>query len=163
FVSCTAVSGVTCAWCGAMPTPAACNAAGSCGASACGADPNIVVLTYGGGKLLTANSTTLLATIVTTAAPGQQIKNLFDNQGIDTCGLMGTRSETRTNDLLITGASGGASGSAPLFYPAFCGDGVVEAQLGETCDPPGVNGCRADCTSCGDGIVESGGVCTTLN
>src|SRR5207302_3202863 len=82
-----------------------------------------------------------------------------------------TRGETRSGDVIITGATGGAQGSAPLFYPAFCGDGVVETLIprsdgstfNETCDPPGVNGCRADCTFCGDGIVESGGVCTTQN
>src|SRR6266849_308321 len=163
FVSCTPVSGVTCVWCGTMPTPANCNAANSCGTGVCGADPNIVLFSYGGGKLLTAASTTQLATIQTIAAPGQQILNLFDNQGNYTCGQLATRGETRSNDLLISGASGGASGSAPLFYPGFCGDGAVQPELGETCDPPGQNGCRADCTSCGDGIIENGGICTTLN
>src|SRR6266849_4096298 len=143
--------------------PNCCSAATSCGGSACGADPNIVLFSYGGGKLLTASSTTQLATLVTTAAPGQQILNLFDNQGNYTCGQLATRGETRSNDLLISGASGGASGSAPLFYPGFCGDGAVQPELGETCDPPGQNGCRADCTSCGDGIIENGGICTTLN
>ena len=47
----------------------------------------------------------------------------------------------------------------PVRAPV-CGDGVTDA--GETCDPPdlsiGPNGqvrCRLDCTSCGDGVIQS--------
>ncbi len=43
------------------------------------------------------------------------------------------------------------------LIPVGCGDGAVVAP--ETCDPPGVppglpNECRADCTFCGDGILD---------
>src|SRR5439155_592346 len=40
-----------------------------------------------------------------------------------------------------------------------CGDGVVQANDGETCDGTAGSvgtGCRSDCTSCGDGIVQAG-------
>ncbi len=46
-----------------------------------------------------------------------------------------------------------------------CGDGIVDAQNGETCDPPGSaagsngNLCRANCTVCGDSIVNDGEQC----
>ncbi len=49
-----------------------------------------------------------------------------------------------------------------------CGDGVVDSDLGETCDPPGSvpdtppgneNACRDNCTYCGDGIVNDGEEC----
>jgi hypothetical protein len=42
-----------------------------------------------------------------------------------------------------------------------CGDGIVSAQLHETCDPPGSSTrfagivCRSDCTFCGDGVAQS--------
>jgi cysteine-rich repeat protein len=41
-----------------------------------------------------------------------------------------------------------------------CGDGTVDAQLGETCDPPGQNAgqpdeCRDDCTFCGDDVLQT--------
>ena len=45
------------------------------------------------------------------------------------------------------------------FIP--CGNGIVEPAEGETCDPPGsptnkpYTVCRADCTYCGDGIVQA--------
>jgi cysteine-rich repeat protein len=51
----------------------------------------------------------------------------------------------------------------------FCGDGRIDAQLSETCDPPGfiggLNGqiCRVDCTVCGDGIVDPGEDCDDGN
>src|SRR5438128_898483 len=41
----------------------------------------------------------------------------------------------------------------------WCGDGVVQAADGETCDGTAGAvgaGCRADCTSCGDGVVQAG-------
>jgi hypothetical protein len=46
------------------------------------------------------------------------------------------------------------------FAPA-CGDGCVDAEQGEVCDPlgaPGTQRCRADCSKveiCGDGIIDS--------
>jgi uncharacterized repeat protein (TIGR01451 family) len=48
--------------------------------------------------------------------------------------------------------------SATCQVEVFCGNGIVDP--GETCDPPGGamlpngNPCRADCTFCGDGIVN---------
>ncbi len=50
-----------------------------------------------------------------------------------------------------------------------CGNGVVEPLGGETCDPPGSmqppngNSCRADCTFCGDGIVQAPESCDDGN
>jgi cysteine-rich repeat protein len=56
---------------------------------------------------------------------------------------------------------------------SLCGDGIIEANLGETCDPPdptpipGVTPpqpkCRTDCTFCGDGIVQDGESCDDGN
>src|SRR5262249_11978155 len=91
------------------------------------------------------------------------ILSLFDNQGNYTCGSMASRADTRAADIILSGSTAAASGTAALSYPGFCGDGVIQSQLAETCDPPGVSGWRADCTFCGDGVVQSGGVCTTLN
>src|SRR4051812_31744105 len=56
--------------------------------------------------------------------------------------------------VMLLAAALGAYG-API-----CGDGIV-VRPAETCDPPGTllaNGarCRADCTYCGDGIVQEG-------
>ena len=53
-----------------------------------------------------------------------------------------------------------------------CGDGMVDPDLGETCDPPGstpdtppgnMNECRDTCTYCGDGIVNNGEECDDPN
>jgi cysteine-rich repeat protein len=50
-----------------------------------------------------------------------------------------------------------------------CGDHIVDPQNGETCDPPGspaganLNPCRANCTVCGDGIVQPGEQCDDGN
>jgi cysteine-rich repeat protein len=50
-----------------------------------------------------------------------------------------------------------------------CGDGIVGNTPGETCDPPGStagasgNTCRADCTVCGDHIVNDGEQCDDGN
>ncbi len=54
----------------------------------------------------------------------------------------------------------------------LCGNGIVEPELGETCDPPGsipdtppgnTNECRVNCTYCGDGIVNNGEECDDPN
>jgi cysteine-rich repeat protein len=51
----------------------------------------------------------------------------------------------------------------------ICGDGIVDEQNGETCDPPGSpagasgNDCREDCTVCGDGNVDPGEACDDGN
>jgi cysteine-rich repeat protein len=49
----------------------------------------------------------------------------------------------------------------------FCGDGIINI-LGETCDPPGSNAgqpnvCRANCTFCGDGVLNPGEGCDDHN
>jgi cysteine-rich repeat protein len=50
-----------------------------------------------------------------------------------------------------------------------CGDGIVDAQNGETCDPPGSpaggngNNCTGTCTSCGDSVVDAGEQCDDGN
>ena len=60
------------------------------------------------------------------------------------------------------------AGSHPMYLvivepiPSVCGDGTVDAYMGETCDPPGApalspagdNLCRDDCTFCGDGLLD---------
>ena len=49
-----------------------------------------------------------------------------------------------------------------------CGDGILNLP-DETCDPPGSpagpngNTCRADCTVCGDGILDAGEFCDDGN
>jgi hypothetical protein len=43
-----------------------------------------------------------------------------------------------------------------------CGNGLVEAALGEECEPPGTASCDAQCKfvhTCGDGVVEPGEEC----
>ncbi len=66
--------------------------------------------------------------------------NTITIRATDVCGHV-TESELQITRALVT-----------------CGDAVVDS--GETCDPPGspvgVNGnpCRADCTACGDGVVQ---------
>src|SRR5262249_8998255 len=110
FVSCSPASGVSCVWCGTNPTPAACTAATSCGATACGADPNAVVLPSGSANTPPAGSTTLLATIQATAAPGQQILSVLDGQGNYTCGALASRGDTRSADVSVSGITTSASG-----------------------------------------------------
>lgn len=55
------------------------------------------------------------------------------------------------------------------MYPveSYCGDGIVDPP-DETCDPPGLNAgqpneCRADCTFCGDNILDLGEYCDDGN
>jgi cysteine-rich repeat protein len=51
--------------------------------------------------------------------------------------------------------------------PPTCGNGTLDGD--ETCDPPGApqppnqNVCRADCTFCGDGLVQAGEECDDGN
>ena len=46
----------------------------------------------------------------------------------------------------------------PASSPGYCGDGVMQASLGEQCDPPNLTNCTASCQSytgyCGNGIVD---------
>jgi hypothetical protein len=52
-----------------------------------------------------------------------------------------------------------------LAINPVCGDGITDPNANETCDPPGIpsgpngNDCRADCTFCGDGILDEGEGC----
>ena len=56
-----------------------------------------------------------------------------------------------------------------IFFDCFCGDGILGNTPGETCDPPGApagpngNICRADCSVCGDGILDAGELCDDGN
>ncbi len=47
-----------------------------------------------------------------------------------------------------------------VVLPArYCGNSIVDTGTGETCDPPGLAGCRASgapCTSCSDGVKNGG-------
>src|SRR6185436_1499213 len=51
----------------------------------------------------------------------------------------------------------------------ICGDAIIDASRGETCDPPDApagnngNNCRADCTVCGDGVQDAGEACDDGN
>jgi len=50
----------------------------------------------------------------------------------------------------------------------ICGDGIVQAVEGKTCDPPvtmpgAPDDCRDDCTFCGDGIVNGEEQCDLGN
>lgn len=43
-----------------------------------------------------------------------------------------------------------------------CGNGIIDREVGEVCDPPNAGGCSADCRStlgCGNGIVDPGEEC----
>jgi len=61
----------------------------------------------------------------------------------------------------------------PTVVPPSCGDSIVQTALGETCEPgmvlAPVNGgspdraCRADCSYCGDGILDPGEQCDDGN
>src|SRR5262249_11902318 len=56
----------------------------------------------------------------------------------------------------------------PSCIPPECGNKIVKTELGETCDPPGKtmpNGsvCRADCTYCGDKLVNGSEACDDGN
>jgi hypothetical protein len=53
--------------------------------------------------------------------------------------------------------------SSPPSSPSsggYCGDGIVQAGLGEQCDPPNLTNCTASCQTyigyCGDGYVDAG-------
>jgi hypothetical protein len=53
-----------------------------------------------------------------------------------------------------------ASPSSPPASGGYCGDGTVNAGLGEQCDPPNLTNCTASCQTyigfCGDGYVDAG-------
>ncbi len=87
--------------------------------------------------------------------------NLVDGDGCDS-----NCTRTGCGNGIVTGGEqcddgntlDGDGCSATCRVEAYCGNGVVDP--GETCDPPGTpmppngNPCRADCTFCGDGIVN---------
>ena len=132
------------------------------------ADPSIVEINYSApGKLLPAALKTKLVTIVAHVVPGEQI--LSPASGLFYAN--GWTGKADLNMFLVAspGTRNNTTGAAPLYYPAFCGDGVVGNTPGETCDPPGQPGpgsanlCRANCTYCGDGIVNNGEQCDDGN
>jgi hypothetical protein len=53
-----------------------------------------------------------------------------------------------------------SSPSSPPAASGYCGDGTVNAGLGEQCDPPNLTDCTASCQTytgyCGDGYVDAG-------
>jgi len=142
FVSCTpAVAGVSCVQ--------------------DGGNPNHVLITYpvGGTSVTTALGGTLLATITATFTAGQEVHSPADGEFF-------LLADTGDGNLQTPSASGSAGGSAPLFFPGFCGDGVVDA--GEQCDDGNTNNtdaCRNNCTLplCGDGILDAGEACDDGN
>jgi cysteine-rich repeat protein len=78
---------------------------------------------------------------------------------------------TRTSVVLLAFFFAAAlTGATPaLAILNSCGDGIVWAEDNETCDPPGqpvyTDGpiCRADCTYCGDDVVDAGEECDDGN
>jgi cysteine-rich repeat protein len=69
--------------------------------------------------------------------------------------------------LLGVACNGGAG--QPLITGPICGDGGISVGSTETCDPPGTaagpsgNTCRADCTFCGDGVLDAVEQCDDAN
>ena len=132
------------------------------------ADPSIVEINYSApGKLLPAALKTKLVTIVAHVVPGEQI--LSPASGLFYAN--GWTGKADLNMFLVAspGTRNNTTGAAPLYYPAFCGDGVVGNTPGETCDPPGQPGpgsanlCRNNCTYCGDGNPDPGEQCDDGN
>ena len=92
---------------------------------------------------------------------------------------MGCQPETEScPQLYTTQVCGTQSSDCIICRPGFkvpceslqdcCGDGELDVETGETCDPPGAvlpNGaiCRADCTFCGDGVVDVNETCDDGN
>ncbi|PYO52073.1 MAG: hypothetical protein DMD83_26370, partial [Candidatus Rokuibacteriota bacterium] len=139
------------------------------GVTACAQDPGNsthVRITYpSGGKLVsTAPGGALVATITAHFTAGQEVLNGSTANGhVASEGQFFLLGNTGDGNLRTSAAAGSAGGSAPTFYPGFCGDGFVNAAIGETCDPndPATSaGCRTSgpfaCTRCGDGVVQSG-------
>jgi cysteine-rich repeat protein len=139
------------------------------GVTACAQDPgnsNHVLITYpsGGKSASTVPGGTLVATITAHFTAGQEIlAGSTTNGHVAAEGQFFLLGSTGDGNLRTSAAAGSAGGSAPAFYPGFCGDGIVNAAAGETCDPNDTTtsaGCRTSgpfaCTRCGDGVVQSG-------
>ncbi len=142
-------------------------------ANSCTVDPttNIVTVDTTGCTLNPGQGGVLIAIIRVkqTATPGSFVMGgRASYQGIagtcvsGVCDNVATpNSCTVSNpDCNFTAVTGDATGNTN-FTPEFCGDGILQTSLGETCDPPGsvqANGnvCRNDCTFCGDGTVQTG-------
>lgn len=87
---------------------------------------------------------------------------VFDAPGDPVC------SEPKDQDGLNSLIGGVFINGTTVCEEPYCGDGVVDTDLGETCDPPGEpagepNECREDCTFCGDGILDPGEECDDGN
>jgi hypothetical protein len=152
FDSCTAESGV--AGCAQDP-----------------GNPDHVLITFppGGKTVTTATGGTLVATILAHFEPFQEVLNGSTANGhLASEGQFFLLAGTGDGNLQTVEAAASAGGSAQLFYPGFCGDGIVDTAAGETCDPADpatAPGCRTTgpnaCTKCGDGVVQvtSGETC----
>ena len=115
-----------------------------------GGDPNLIKIAYpAGGTLLPAGSTTLVATITAHATAGQQVLSPSDGEFFVT----GTTQLFNIHLVSNDSVRGSAGGSAPLFYPGFCGDGIVQDTLGFCCGSPATSGTcdkRFPCNVTGD-------------
>src|SRR5207249_2383501 len=135
-----------------------------------GTDSNEVLITYAaGGKTMLATSPVggeLIATIVAHAVPGQQVTSPAN-------GGFFTRADTGTNNIHLVAndaVRGQTGGSAPLFYPGICPDGLAQTDLGFCCSLPATAGtcdkrfpCNGD-TDCGHGLCCDGsGNCSTVS
>ncbi len=164
-------------------TPNTCEAGSDPCVTACTVDGtgNIVTVTTTGCTLNPGQAGALLAIIRVkqTATPGTFVMGgRASYQGTagtcvsGVCNNVATPNSCTTNaDCNFTVATGDATGNTN-FFPEFCGDNIVQTSLGETCDPPGSvpstpagnqNVCRANCTYCGDGIVNNGEQCDDGN
>src|SRR6266498_724119 len=106
------------------------------GVSSCvaGGNPNHVLITYpAGGKLVTTvQGGTLLATITAHFTSGQAVLNGSTANGhVASEGQFFLLGDSGDGNLQTAAASGSAGGSAPLFFPGFCGDGIVDPTAGE--------------------------------
>ncbi len=153
-------------------TPGQCEAGSDPCVTACTVDGtgNIVTVTTSGCTLDPGEAGVLLAIIRVkqTATPGTFVMGgRATYQGTagtcvsGACDNVATPNSCTVSDpdCNFTAVTGDATGNTN-FFPEFCGDGILQTSLGETCDPPGsvqANGnvCRNDCTFCGDGTVQT--------
>src|SRR5579862_4331730 len=130
-----------------------------------GTDSNQILITYAaGGKNVAANALATIVTITAHATPGQQVTSPVSGQFLVT----GATGSQNIHLAASDGVRGQAGGSAPLYYPGACPDGVVESNLGFCCSLPATNGtcdkrfpCGAD-SDCQSGLCcDNSGHCNT--